>query len=433
VQHTFTDASDMLNAGVVDAVVVATPHSTHHDLVKREHDVHVLCERSFVFHRTHARELQTLARDRDLHLVVGYTYRFTRHAESARRLVREGKLGELLLVSAPFASMVEAYYRGGPDDYRDVFGFPITGPGRRTYADTALSGGGRAQTQVTHAMDMVLWVTGRRAVEAYAYMNSRDLAVDVVDGLSYRRDNGSIGTMSSTGILMPAQPQQQELRYYGTERFLVQELIPGQLSLHGNDGTVEHFDDQEELYPAGATSACLVDLVCMAGEKLAAATSAVATVEVLEVAYASVCEQAPVKVQRARAREVLRCVRGSPPRGRPAKCSLFGSKTGAVVLDERGAETLEDVIAGGSERWKQMEEASGQLVESVRSDNLMSPILRPSKIVPIGLDYRYDAAQQFDAFRDSTIWLAPGHVVEVSIERLGALRNGVAARQAVET
>jgi predicted dehydrogenase len=300
VRSRFLDAGDLFASGQVDAVVVATPHATHYELAKGALacDLHVLCEKPFVLVSDQARELSAMARARGLHLLIGHTYRFTRHARQARAMVRDGRLGDLLFVSVLFASMVEAYYRGRPEEYSEVFGFPVTGPGRRTYSDPSLSGGGQAQTQVTHAIDMVLWVTGRRPTEVHAYMDNRDLAVDLVDAVAYRLDNGAVGTMGSTGSLRPGQSQQQELRYYGTEGFLLQELIHGQLSFHGNDGTVEVVDplSDDEVYPAGATSACLVDLIMGSTENLADAESAVATVEFLEAAYASARSGRPASI-----------------------------------------------------------------------------------------------------------------------------------------
>ena len=38
----------------------------------------------------------------------------------------------LLGVAGLFASMVESYYRGRPQDYAEVFGFPVTGPSAST-------------------------------------------------------------------------------------------------------------------------------------------------------------------------------------------------------------------------------------------------------------------------------------------------------------
>jgi predicted dehydrogenase len=195
--------------------------------------------------------------------------------------------------------MVEAYYRARPGEYAPVFQFPVTGPDARTYSDPSLSGGGQAQTQITHAMNMVFWVTGRRASEVHAYMQRRDLAVDLVDGIAYRFDNGALGTMGSTGSLQPGQPQQQEFRYYGTKGYILQEMIHGKVSFCGNDGAVETPPDltAEELYPAGAVSAGFVDVIRGVGENPADAQTAVATVEFLEAAYRSAATHAPVAVE----------------------------------------------------------------------------------------------------------------------------------------
>lgn len=303
IKSSFTDAHALFESGMVDAVIIATPHATHYGLARAalERNLHTLCEKPFVLESKQGYELLRIARERSLHLMVGYTYQFTRHARLARDMIRQGKIGDLLFVSGLFASMVEAYYRGTPGEYEAVFNFPVTGPDSQTYSDPKLSGGGQAQTQITHAMNMVFWVTGRRAAEVHAYMHCRDLKVDVMDAASYRFDNGAIGTMGSTGTLQGGQPQQQELRYYGTKGYILQELIHGKLTFCGNDGTVESPADMtaDEVYPAAAVSEGFIDLIRGVGENLADARTAVATVEFLEAAYRSVATSAPVAIEEA--------------------------------------------------------------------------------------------------------------------------------------
>lgn len=303
IKASFADAHELFASGLVDAVIIATPHATHYELAKAalERNLHTLCEKPFVLESKQGYDLLRIARERSLHLMVGYTYQFTRHARLVRDMVRQGKIGELLFVSGLFASMAEAYYRGKPSEYAPVFQFPVTGPDARTYSDPKLSGGGQAQTQITHAMNMVFWVTGRRASEVHAYMQHRDLAVDLVDAIAYRFDNGAIGTMGSTGSLRAGQAQQQEFRYYGTNGYILQEMIHGKLTFCGNDGTVESAPDltAEELYPAAAVSEGFVSLIRGAGENLADAPTAVATVEFLEAAYRSAATHAPVAIAEA--------------------------------------------------------------------------------------------------------------------------------------
>jgi len=124
------------------------------------------------------------ARGRRAPLVVGYTFQFTRLAEACPAgRSRRREIGDLLLVSGLFASMAQSYYSSRPQDYADVFKFPLTGPKPDTYSDPAISGGGQGQTQITHAMGMVLWATGARAVEVHAKMADAG-----PDGRPRRRD-----------------------------------------------------------------------------------------------------------------------------------------------------------------------------------------------------------------------------------------------------
>lgn len=297
---TYPSAEALCASGTVDGVVVAVPHASHYEVVRTALDagLHVLVEKPMVLRARDAWDLVDRARARDLHLMVGYTYQFTRAARRLRAIITSGRIGELLSVAGLFASMVESYYRGRPDDYADVFAWPVTGPGASTYSDPAVSGGGQAQTQITHAMGMVLWATGRRVEEVTAYMANRDLAVDLVDAVAYRLDNGALGTMAATGSLRPQQPQQQEFRYYGTEGFVLQDLLGGTLEAQYNDGTSETLDPlaADEVYPATATARGLADLIAGRGENLAPAEPAARTVEFLEAAYRSARTGRPVPV-----------------------------------------------------------------------------------------------------------------------------------------
>ncbi|MER3388668.1 MAG: Gfo/Idh/MocA family oxidoreductase [Microcella sp.] len=286
-----TDHRDLLEDDDVTGVVIATPHSSHFGLAKDALTAgkHVLVEKPLTLHGEEARELQELARAQDRALLVGHTYQHTRHAKRAREVVRSGAIGEVTFVSALFASMVTAYYQGNPDEYRAVFNFPVNGPSPDTYSNPALSGGGQAWTQMTHLMDMVFWVTGLSGDRVFARMENRDLDVDLIDSMSFILSNGAIGTAGSTGQLQAGQGQQQELRYYGTEGYVLQELINGTLTIVLNDGSVEEVPDAgpDEIYPTGGPVQSLID-VCSGGAfGPETADSSIATVEFLEAAYRS--------------------------------------------------------------------------------------------------------------------------------------------------
>lgn len=297
VNGTYEDYHDLFSE--VDGVVISVPHKYHYEIARDALDagVHVLVEKPMVLTAAHARDLVERAEAKKLELMVGTTFQFTSHARRVYDIVRSGGIGELLHVSGLFASMVESFLRSRPDDYRSLFDYPVTPPELDTYSDPGISGGGQGQTQISHAMGMVFWVTGLRALEVFAYMENLDLKVDVVDAISYRLDNGAIGTMGATGSVGMGQDQNQEYRYYGTKGQLRQDIIHGRADVIYNDGTSEVFPDlaEDEIYPQHLPSRTLADLVLGEGENLAPGRVAVHTVEFLEAAYKSAESGLPVK------------------------------------------------------------------------------------------------------------------------------------------
>ena len=284
----------------VEGVVIAVPHVYHYEIARDALDagVHVLVEKPMVLKATHAWDLVERANAKDLQLMVGTTFQFTSHARRVREIVRSGGIGDVIHVSGLFASMVESFLRSRPADYQSVFEYPVTGPQLDTYSDPKIAGGGQGQTQLSHAMGMVFWITGLRATEAFAYMESFDLRVDLVDAISYRLENGAVGTMGATGSLRPDQPQNQEFRYYGTEGQLRQDIINGKADVYYNDGRSEVLPDlaEQEIYLAHLPSRTLADLVLGEGENPAPGVTAAHTVELLEAAYKSAESGRPVRI-----------------------------------------------------------------------------------------------------------------------------------------
>lgn len=291
VHRTYASTTELLTAGGVDGVVIAVPHRWHFEAAYAalEAGVHVLVEKPMVLDTDEAWRLVDLAADRRLHLVVGYTFHFTRHTRAARDLVASGRLGEIRLVSGLYSSVVESFLRGVPADGAEELRFPPTGPDPSTYSDPVIAGGGQGQTQVTHAMANMLHVTGLRAASVTAHMRSFGLRVDLADAISYELAGGAIGTMASVGSVRPGQPTQQEFRYYGSDGLLLQDLAGGRLAAWFNDGTSQTWGDltEQEMYPAHATAGCLVDLICGGTHNPAPGELGARTVEFLAAAYRS--------------------------------------------------------------------------------------------------------------------------------------------------
>ena len=298
VESRYATHEELLEVPELDGVVISIPHIYHYEVARDALDagVNVLLEKPMVLKAEQAWDLVQRADEKGLYLSIGYTFQHTRHAILAKEIVQSGRLGDIRFVSGLFTSMVERYLRGVENAYGDDFGYPVTPPEGSTYSNPAISGGGQGHTQITHAMGMVFWVTELRAIQVFAMMERFGLAVDLVDAISYRLENGAIGSMGATGSIQPGQPQDQSIKYYGTKGFMRQDLINGRLDIQYNDGTSEVPTElsSEEIYPAHMPSRSFADLVLDGGENAAPAKFGAFAVEFLDAAYTSAVSGKPV-------------------------------------------------------------------------------------------------------------------------------------------
>lgn len=94
---TTTDANALIAAPDVDAVVVATPVSSHFELARRAllAGKHVLVEKPLASTSTEAEQLIAEAASRKLVLMVDHTFAYTAAVRKIRELVASGELGEV--------------------------------------------------------------------------------------------------------------------------------------------------------------------------------------------------------------------------------------------------------------------------------------------------------------------------------------------------
>jgi predicted dehydrogenase len=99
--ETTHDFRALLQNGV-DAVVIATPVSTHYKLAKEAllYDKHVLIEKPMTTTSREASELIELAEKRNLVLMVGHTYEYHPAVDFLREMVGSGELGEIYGIDA---------------------------------------------------------------------------------------------------------------------------------------------------------------------------------------------------------------------------------------------------------------------------------------------------------------------------------------------
>lgn len=81
----------------IDAVVIATPASTHYDLIKSalNHGYHVLAEKPVTLHEFECLELTNLAKSKNLQLFIDHTYLFNPNIVEFQKIINQGKIGKL--------------------------------------------------------------------------------------------------------------------------------------------------------------------------------------------------------------------------------------------------------------------------------------------------------------------------------------------------
>jgi len=99
--RTTTSYADVLSDPHVDAVVIATPVSTHHELAAAalRAGKHVFVEKPLAASLDQALALVGLARERGLVLMPGHTFLYSPPVNKIRDLIASGELGDIYFVS----------------------------------------------------------------------------------------------------------------------------------------------------------------------------------------------------------------------------------------------------------------------------------------------------------------------------------------------
>lgn len=86
----------------IDAIVIATPVSTHYPLAREAllAGKHVLVEKPITAHSEQAKELVELAAEHGLTLMVGHTFEYNPAVEAVRDIIQSGELGNIYYIDS---------------------------------------------------------------------------------------------------------------------------------------------------------------------------------------------------------------------------------------------------------------------------------------------------------------------------------------------
>ena len=265
----YEDYEAMLEAGGLNAVMIATPHALHYEqaVAAMEHDLHVLCEKPLTTDLADGRDLVDRDESREEIFQVGYQ----RHIEGPYVAARD-RIAEFDDPPAfVTAKITQNWIQHSSGTWR---------------ADPELSGGGQLYDTGSHVIDAVLWATGLEptAVTASMVFWNEDADVDIQATLTVEFAEDAVATIAVSG---DSPVVREHHRYWGDD---------GGVYIDGrgwNDRQVHFVDpDGAEQYPGVTDSypgkvAAFVDSIREGTGSVATPRDALAVTAVTEAAYES--------------------------------------------------------------------------------------------------------------------------------------------------
>jgi predicted dehydrogenase len=184
----FTDGYELIKSGLVDAVLVATPHYFHppYAIAAIQAGVHVLVEKPVSVTAKAAAEVDVVARaNPHVKYAVNYQNRSLSRWSKVRQMIQAGAIGKIQRVHWTITTWyrTQAYYDSGS--------------WRATWEG---EGGGVLLNQCPHNLDLLCWlvgppkrVTARIGVAKYHKIQVEDEVIAILD-----YDNGAMGTFVTT-------------------------------------------------------------------------------------------------------------------------------------------------------------------------------------------------------------------------------------------
>ena len=179
----FNDHKEMLKKVEMDATLIVTPHTHHFEQVMDSYAAgcHVLVEKPMVTSTDHAKTVIAEAKKRKKVLSIAFPGPFTREFQYIRNLTKKGELGEIYLINA---LCTQEWLRAVKGTWR---------------VDPKLSGGGQAYDSGSHMFNAMLYLSGLKAVEVFAWMDNKGQKVDIITAATIKFDNGAVGTAAVSG------------------------------------------------------------------------------------------------------------------------------------------------------------------------------------------------------------------------------------------
>ena len=184
----FTDYKIMLESGLVDAVMVETPHYSHPEMAQEclNRGIHALVEKPAGVYAKQVKEMNATAGKSHALFGMMFNQRTNCVYRKMREMIADGEIGELQRV----VWVITNWYR--PQAYYDSSNWRATWCGE---------GGGVLINQCPHQLDLLQWVVGEMPETVHGfcgYGKWHDIEVEDEVTAYFRYKNGATGVFITT-------------------------------------------------------------------------------------------------------------------------------------------------------------------------------------------------------------------------------------------
>jgi len=179
----YSDHRKMLREIGPDAVIVSTPHTLHfrHCYDAIQAGAHVMVEKPMVTNSRDARRLVAAAKARRRVLSIAIQGTHTDTFAYARKLLTDGTIGELQLVTGVLA---QGWLEGTRGAWRQ---------------NPKLSGGGQLYDSTAHVLSAMMFLVNSPVKEVFCWTDNKGAPVDINAVAAIKFANGCMGTITSGG------------------------------------------------------------------------------------------------------------------------------------------------------------------------------------------------------------------------------------------
>ena len=182
----YTSIDELLKSTpAVDVVAVCTPNGLHaaHTIKALEAGYHVICEKPMALTVSDCNDMNQAAEKAGKKLFIVKQNRFNPPVAAVKRLLDEGRLGEI------YSLQLNCFWNRGKNYYKD------------SWRGTKDLDGGTLFTQFSHFIDLVYWMVGDiREVKGYFTNQGHKDSIEFEDTgvIAATFDNGAVGTINYT-------------------------------------------------------------------------------------------------------------------------------------------------------------------------------------------------------------------------------------------